>query len=261
VQKNVLITGCSSGIGLISAIDLHQRGYRVIAGCRKPDDLSRLNALGLTAILIDMDDPTSVEQAIESVESLTGGKLFALFNNAGYGQYGPLTTISRQQMERQFSTNFFGVHQLTLGLLPLLRANGHARILNTSSVMGFITTPGRGAYAASKYALEAWTDTLRMELSKEPISVSLLEPGPITTAFSTNVQQGDHANPIENPGIAARFALPPEALLPKIRHALESRYPLRRYPVTLVTYAMAIAKRLLPSWLMESILNNPSKKS
>jgi len=261
VQKNVLITGCSSGIGLISALDLHQRGYRVIAGCRKPDDLTRLNALGLTAILIDMDDPTSVEQAIESVKSLTSGKLFALFNNAGYGQYGPLTTISRQQMEHQFSTNFFGVHQLTLGLLPLLRANGHARILNTSSVMGFIATPGRGAYAASKYALEAWTDTLRMELSKESISVSLLEPGPITTAFSTNVQQGDHANPIENPGIAARFALPPEALLPKIRHALESRYPLRRYPVTLVTYAMAIAKRLLPSWLMDSILNNPSKKS
>ncbi|WP_241650365.1 SDR family NAD(P)-dependent oxidoreductase, partial [Rosenbergiella collisarenosi] len=141
---------------------LHQRGYRVIAGCRKPDDLTRLNALGLTAILIDMDDPTSVEQAIESVKSLTSGKLFALFNNAGYGQYGPLTTISRQQMEHQFSTNFFGVHQLTLGLLPLLRANGHARILNTSSVMGFIATPGRGAYAASKYALEAWADTLRM---------------------------------------------------------------------------------------------------
>jgi len=139
VQKNILITGCSSGIGLISALDLHQRGYRVIAGCRKPDDFSRLNALGLTAILIDMDDPTSVEQAIDSVKSLTGGKLFALFNNAGYGQYGPLTTISRQQMERQFSTNFFGVHQLTLGLLPLLRANGHARILNTSSVMGLIT--------------------------------------------------------------------------------------------------------------------------
>ncbi|MBT0729663.1 SDR family oxidoreductase [Rosenbergiella nectarea] len=261
MQKNILITGCSSGIGLISALDLHQRGYRVIAGCRKADDLTRLDALGLTALLIDMDDPTSIDQAIERVKALTGGKLFALFNNAGYGQYGPLTTISRQQMERQFSTNFFGVHQLTLGLLPLLQANGHARILNTSSVMGFIATPGRGAYAASKYALEAWTDTLRMELSDLPIAVSLLEPGPITTAFSNNVQQGDHANPVENPGIAARFALPPEALLPKIRHALESRYPQRRYPVTLVTYAMAIAKRLLPSCLMDIILNNRTKKS
>lgn len=261
VQKNILITGCSSGIGLISALDLHQRGYRVIAGCRKPDDLSRLEALGLTPLQIDMDDPSSVEQAIESVKALTDGRLFALFNNAGYGQYGPLTSISRQQMERQFSTNFFGVHQLTLGLLPLLKANGHSRILNTSSVMGFIATPGRGAYAASKYALEAWSDALRMELSEHSITVSLLEPGPITTAFSNNVQQGDHANPVENPGIAARFALPPEALLPKIRHALESRYPLRRYPVTLVTYAMAIAKRLLPSCLMDRILNNRSKKS
>lgn len=261
MQKNILITGCSSGIGLISALDLHQRGYRIIAGCRKPDDLVRLNALGLTAIQIDMDDPASIEQAIENVHTLTEGKLFALFNNAGYGQYGPLTTISRQQMDRQFSTNFFGVHQLTLGLLPLLRANGTARIVNTSSVMGFIATPGRGAYAASKYALEAWTDTLRMELANEPIYVSLLEPGPITTAFSSNVHQGDDANPVENPGIAARFALPPEALLPKIRHALESRSPQHRYPVTLVTHAMAIAKRLLPSCLMDMILNNRTKKS
>ncbi len=143
MQKNILITGCSSGIGLITALDLHQRGYRVIAGCRKPEDLTRLNALGLTALHIDMDDPVSIEQAIENVRRLTGGKLFALFNNAGYGQYGPLATISRQQMAYQFSTNFFGVHQLTLGLLPLLRTHGHARIINTSSVMGFIATPGR----------------------------------------------------------------------------------------------------------------------
>lgn len=260
MQKNILITGCSSGIGLITALDLHQRGYRVIAGCRKPEDLTRLNALGLTALHIDMDDPVSIEQAIENVRRLTGGKLFALFNNAGYGQYGPLATISRQQMAYQFSTNFFGVHQLTLGLLPLLRTHGHARIINTSSVMGFIATPGRGAYAASKYALEAWSDTLRMELSGETISVSLLQPGPITTSFSQNVHQADSHNPVENPGIAARFALPPEALLPKIHHALESRFPRRRYPVTLVSHAMTIAKRLLPTSVMDRILGHRSKK-
>ncbi|WP_241623164.1 SDR family oxidoreductase [Rosenbergiella australiborealis] len=260
MQKNILITGCSSGIGLISALDLHQRGYRVLAGCRKPEDLTRLNEYGLTAIQLDMDDPDSIEHAIHTVTTLTEGRLFGLFNNAGFGQYGPLTTITRQQLERQFSTNFFGVHQLTMGLLPLLRAYGPARIINTSSVMGFIATPGRGAYAASKYALEAWTDTLRMEVANELIQVSLLEPGPITTDFSQNVQQADHDHPVENPGIAARFALPPQALLPKIHHALESRSARRRYPVTLVSHAMAIAKRLLPTCLMDSILNNRTKK-
>ena len=260
MQKNILITGCSSGIGLSSALDLHQRGYRVIAGCRKPEDMARLNALGLSALQIDLDDPQSVTQAIAQVEILTEGKLFALFNNAGYGLYGPLETLDRQQLERQFSTNFFGIHQLTFGVLPFLRAYGAARILNTSSVMGFIATPGRGAYAASKYALEAWTDTLRMELSNEPISVSLLQPGPITTTFSSNVRQTDPLRPVKNPGIAARFALPPEALLSKIHHALESRSPRRRYPVTLVSHAMAVAKRFFPSGLMDLILNNPSKK-
>ncbi len=254
-QKNILITGCSSGIGLVVAQDLLARGYRVLASCRTIADSERLAAMGLLPIIIDLDSESSVAQAIEQVNALTDGSLFALFNNAGFGQYGSLEKLTRQQLERQFASNLFGTHQLTIGLLPLLRHYGAARIISTSSVMGFITTPGRGAYAASKYALEAWSDTLRMELAGTQLRVSLIEPGPITTSFSRNVQQGDPSHPVTNPGIAAKFALPPEALLPKIHHALESRYSRRRYPVTVVSHAMAIAKRLLPTLLLDRILN------
>lgn len=259
MQKNILITGCSSGIGLVAARYLHARGYRVITTYRNPKSRDTLQNLGFTPLQLDMDDENSIGAAINIVNELTEGRLFGLINNAGFGQYGQLEQITRRQLEQQLSTNLFGVHQLTIGLLPLLRQHGAARIINLSSVMGFIATPGRGAYAASKYALEAWSDTLRMELSGSDIRVCLIEPGPINTEFSQNVQQSDQANPIKNPGIAAKFALPPEALLPKIRHALESRSPNRRYPVTVVSHVMAIAKRILPTCLMDQILNKQPK--
>ncbi|MCW2484238.1 SDR family NAD(P)-dependent oxidoreductase, partial [Candidatus Symbiopectobacterium sp. NZEC135] len=168
----------SSGIGLIAALDLHQRGYRVLAACRRTEDVQRMNTLGLEGIALDLDDPDSVEAAAEQVIALTGNRLYGLFNNAGYGVYGPLNTISRQQLEQQFASNLFGTHQLTLRLLPAMLPHGEGRIIQTSSVMGFVATPGRGAYAASKYALEAWSDTLRMELHGSGLQVSLIEPGP-----------------------------------------------------------------------------------
>lgn len=259
MQKNIFITGCSSGIGLVTALDLQSRGYHVIASCRRAADIEHLNQQGLAGLLLDLDSASSVSQAIEQVMALSGGRLFALINNAGFGLYGKLEALERQQLEQQFASNFFGVHQLTVGLLPALRCYGAARIINISSVMGLISTPGRGAYAASKYALEAWSDALRMELSADQIRVSLVEPGPITSAFSQNVQQADSAQQVKNPDIAARFALPPSALLPKIRHALETRYPRHRYPVTLVAHAMSIARRLLPSYLLDKILNHQPK--
>ncbi len=258
MQKNILITGCSSGIGAVAASDLLMRGYRVFAACRKPEDVSRMEQLGYTGILLDLDDPQSVEAAARQVTELSGGKLYALFNNAGFGVYGPLAALSRQQLEQQFSTNFFSVHQLTLLLLPCLQASGNARIVNTSSVMGLISTPGRGAYAASKYALEAWSDALRMELQHSGVRVSLIEPGPISTEFTGNVVQGESDRPVTNPGIAARFTLPPQAVLPKLRHALESRYPRQRYPVTVVAHVMSVARRLLPGILMDRILSSHS---
>lgn len=254
MQKSIVITGSSSGIGLVAANDLLRRGYHVIATCRKPQDVERMNQLGFSGVLLDLDDAASVAHAADDIIALCDGCLFGLFNNGGFGLYGPLQSISRQQLEQQFATNLFGTHQLTMLLLPALRASGNGRIINTSSVMGLISTPKRGAYAASKYALEAWSDALRMELHSSGVRVSLIEPGPISTEFSNNVQQAQQDKPVKNPGIAARFTLPPQAILPKLRHALESRHPRLRYPVTLVTHSINALRRLLPGWMMDRIL-------
>lgn len=256
MQKTILITGCSSGIGLVAAHDLQARGYRVIAACRKADDVAHMETLGFIGIQLDLDDPHSVDHAADKVIALSDNCLAALFNNAGFGLYGPLRTLSRQQLEQQFSSNFFGVHQLTLRLIPALAASGDGRIINTSSVLGLISTPGRGAYAASKYALEAWSDALRLELRASHIRVSLIEPGPIHTRFTDNVTQGEQNKPVRNPAMAARFTLPPEAILPKLHHALESKHPRLRYPVTLVAHAMSLLKRLLPGWMLDRILRS-----
>lgn len=255
MQKTVLITGCSSGIGLESARELKRQGFRVLAACRKAGDVARMDLEGFTGILLDLDDAASVDRAADEVIALTGNRLYGLFNNAGYGVYGSLDAISREQLEQQFSSNFFGTHQLTLRLLPAMLPHGEGRIVMTSSVMGLISTPGRGAYAASKYALEAWSDALRMELRHTGIKVSLIEPGPIRTRFTDNVNQTQRDKPVENPGIAARFTLGPEAVVAKVRHAFESKHPKLRYPVTLVTWAVSLLKRLLPARMMDKILH------
>lgn len=254
MQKSILVTGCSSGIGLASALDLKNQGFHVLAACRKADDVAHMNSLGLTGILLDLDDPQSVEQAAAEVINLTHNQLYGLFNNAGYGLYGPLDTISRQQLETQFASNFFGTHQLTMLLLPAIKPHGEGRIVITSSVLGLVSTPGRGAYAASKFALEAWADALRMELRHSGVRVSLIEPGPVSTAFTANVNQTQQDKPVKNPTIASRFTLGPEAVVAKVRHAFTSERPKLRYPVTLVTPVASWLKRLLPTWLMDKIL-------
>ncbi len=254
MQKNILITGCSSGIGLASAQELQRQGFRVLAACRKPQDVERMNSLGMTGVLLDLDDAESVAQGAQQVRALTNDCLFGLFNNGGYGVYGPLETVSRRQLEQQFSTNLFGAHQLTMLLLPAMTPHGEGRIVMTSSVMGIISTPGRGAYAASKYALEAWSDALRMELRHSGVRVSLIEPGPIRTRFTDNVNQTQSDKPVENPGIAARFTLGPEAVVAKVVDAFTRPNPRIRYPVTLVTHAVRYLKRLLPDSLMDRIL-------
>ncbi|WP_409306415.1 SDR family oxidoreductase [Pectobacterium sp. B1J-3] len=258
MQKTVLITGCSSGIGLIAAQALRSRGYRVLAACRRDDDVMRMVSLGLEGIKLDLDDPVSVEHAAAEVIRLTNNRLYGLFNNAGYGLYGPLNTISRQQFEHQFSSNLFGTHQLTQRLLPAMLPHGEGRIIQTSSVMGFVSTPGRGAYAASKFALEAWSDTLRMELHGTGLHVSLIEPGPLSTRFTDNVDQTQTDKPVTNPGVARRFTLPPEAVLPKLYHALESSRPKLRYPVTLVAHALSWLRRLLPGRYLDNVLRTRS---
>src|SRR5476649_2314086 len=254
MQKAVLITGCSSGIGLVAAQDLRSRGYRVLAACRKAQDIDTLEQMGFETVQLDLDDEHSVAQAAAEVIALTGNRLYGLFNNAGYGVYGPLNSISRAQFEQQFSTNLFGTHQLTQLLLPAMLPHGEGRIIQTSSVMGLVCTPDRGAYAASKYALEAWSDTLRMELHGTGVYVSLIEPGPLSTEFTRNVSLSRADKPVVNPGIAKRFTLPAQAILPKLRHALEHPRPRLRYPVTLVASSLSLLRRLLPGRCLDMIL-------
>lgn len=254
MQKSILITGCSSGIGLASAQRLKSGGYHILAACRKPEDVERVTQAGYTGVLLDLDSEESVRQAADQIIALTGNRLYGLFNNAGYGVYGPLQTLSRAQLSQQFSTNLFGLHQLTMLLLPAMLPHREGRIVMTSSVMGLVATPGRGAYAASKYALEAWSDTLRMELHHSGIQVSLIEPGPVGTRFTANVNQTQADKPVHNPGIAARFTLGPEAVAEKVHHAFSSPKPKIRYPVTLVAHALSWLRRLLPAVAMDKIL-------
>lgn len=256
MQKSILITGCSSGIGLTSAQKLRDQGYRILAACRKPEDVQHMEQQGFTGILLDLDCEQSVIDAAAQVIALTDNCLYGLFNNAGYGVYGPLQTLTRQQLHEQFSTNFFGLHQLTMLLLPAMLAQQDGRIVMTSSILGLVATPGRGAYAASKHALEAWSDALRMELRHSGIKVCLIEPGPIHSQFTDNLRQTQQDKPVKNPGIAARFTLGPEAVAAKACHAFSSSHPRIRYPVTLVAHVLMLLRRFLPTRAMDKILRS-----
>ncbi|SJN53282.1 Sepiapterin reductase [Vibrio ruber DSM 16370] len=272
MSKTILITGCSSGIGYVTAHALHQKGYRVIASCRDIADVQKLQDEGLTAIHLDVTNPAMVDTAIAEVMSLTNHHLDALFNNGAYGQPGALEDLPTQAMREQFETNFFGWHDLTTKLLPQFRRQGHGRIIQNSSVLGFAAMKYRGAYNASKFALEGWSDTLRLELKQTDIHISILEPGPIETHFRENAlaaflrwvspQDSVHAQAyqqqierLNQEKSNNRFTLPPEDCLPSILHALESPTPKIRYRITGPTQVFAVLKRLLPTRWLDTILN------
>jgi NAD(P)-dependent dehydrogenase (short-subunit alcohol dehydrogenase family) len=272
--RTILITGCSSGIGYASAKLLKQRGWRVFATARKDADLIRLEGEGLEVFRLDYTEPVTIAECVAGIAERTGGKLFALFNNGAYGQPGALEDISRAALTAQFEANVFGWHELTRDCLKLMRANGEGRIVNNSSVLGLTAMKWRGAYCASKFAVEALSDTLRLELKDTRIHVSLIEPGPIATrfiehalaAFERNVDEdSSHYRDVYvrqrqrlNGGGARRFKLPPEAVARKLLHALESRKPRRRYYVTVPTYVMAWARRLLPTPALDRLLDKAS---
>jgi NAD(P)-dependent dehydrogenase (short-subunit alcohol dehydrogenase family) len=270
----ILITGCSSGIGHACAVGLKARGWRVFATARKDQDLQRLEAEGLEALHLDYADAKSVEACAADVAKRSGGKLDALFNNGAYGQPGAVEDVSRAVLEAQFAANVFGWHQLTRACLPLLRANGGGRIVNCSSVLGLVAMKWRGAYNASKFAVEALSDTLRLELKASSIHVVLIEPGPIATrftehaleAFNRNIEQTNshyrHAYARQRArlgkGGSSRFKLPPEAVFEKLLHALESPRPRARYYVTTPTHMMAWARRLLPQRMLDWLVQKAS---
>jgi NAD(P)-dependent dehydrogenase (short-subunit alcohol dehydrogenase family) len=275
-NKCILITGCSSGIGQCLATGLLQRGYRVFATARRDEDLQHLQSIGLEALYLELADSDSIHQAVDTVMEKTGGRLDALINNAAYGQPGAVEDLSREALRAQFETNLFGTHELMCKVLPVLRQQGYGRIINISSVLGFVALPFRGAYTASKFALEGLTDTLRLELSNSGIQISLIEPGPITSRFRDNAYlmyqrfidarhsvhrrsyQGMEQR-LQKPGPAAPFTLPPEAVLTKVIHALESRRPRVRYYVTVPTWLFATIRHFLSFRIMDHVLTRVSR--
>jgi NAD(P)-dependent dehydrogenase (short-subunit alcohol dehydrogenase family) len=271
-DKSILITGCSSGIGLCVAEGLKARGYRVFATARKETDAQQLRADGFESLRLDLADSDSITAAVNEILARTHGTLDALFNNGAYGQPGAVEDLSRDALRAQFETNLFGWHELTNQILPVMRRQGHGRIIQNSSVLGFVALRYRGAYNASKYALEGLSDTLRLELAGTDIHVSLIEPGPITSRFRENAFKAYQKNidpdnsvhrdkylameaRLKTEGPVVPFTLPPEAVLKKVIHALESRRPKARYYVTFPTYLFGFLKRVLSTRLLDKILN------
>jgi len=269
--KSILITGCSSGIGLYTAQELQRRGYDVHASARKSEDVERLKSLGLNAYQLDLNDSLSIKNAIIRVLDKTDGKLYALFNNGAFGIAGAVEDLSRYAMREQYETNVFGTLELTNLVLPIMRKQGYGRIIQNSSILGFAAMPYRGAYNSSKFALEGLSDTLRQELHGTNIHISLIEPGPIISHFRKNALKAfekyiDSANSahkknydnmlnrLHKEGPAAPFTLGPEAVCDKVLHALESERPRVRYYVTKPTYIMGFLKRILSSRAMDWVL-------
>jgi NAD(P)-dependent dehydrogenase (short-subunit alcohol dehydrogenase family) len=266
-SKTILITGCSTGIGYATAVELKKRGHNVIATARKPRDVSRLIQEGFTALQLDLADSGSVQQAVKHAIKLTDGKIDALFNNGAFGQPGAVEDLTRDVLRYQFETNLFGTHELTNLIIPLMRKQGHGRIIYNSSVLGLVAMSYRGAYNASKFALEGLADTLRLELYGTNIHISLIEPGPILSNFRQNAFELYKKNinfthsfhnatykameaRLQKEGAAVAFTLPATAVVEKVIHALEAKRPKLRYYVTFPTYLFAFIKRILPmSWL------------
>jgi NAD(P)-dependent dehydrogenase (short-subunit alcohol dehydrogenase family) len=268
-KRSILITGCSSGIGLASAREMKSRGWRVFATARKPEDIARLKGEGLESLYLDYAEPESIEAAVSQVLGATGGNLDALFNNGAYGQPGAVEDLRRDVLRAQFEAGFFGWHDLTQRIIPAMRKQGEGRIVFCSSVLGLVSAPYRGAYCAAKFAVEALADALRMELAAAGIKVVLIEPGPIATRFlehaleayrrNIDLDASPHAEIYRfriarlEEGGDQTFKLGPEAVALKLAKALESRNPKRRYYVTLPTYAAALLRRLLPAGALDAI--------
>lgn len=270
-RGTVLITGCSSGIGHHAALGLKARGWRVFATARTPADVARLATDGLEALRLDYGDADSIAGAAAAVLTATDGRLDGLVHNGAYAQPGALEDLDTDLLRAQFEANLFGWHDLTRRIVPAMRAAGHGRIVFLSSVLGFVAAPFRGAYVASKFAVEGYADTLRLELAGSGIEVVLIEPGPIASRFrETAVRHAeagvDVAGSVHRAAyerdLAARaagrgeerFRLGPEAVLKVLVPALEARRPRARYRVTTPTKVAAVLKRLLTTRAMDRVL-------
>ena len=267
--RSILITGCSSGIGYACAHGMKARGWRVLATARKKKDIARLRSEGLETLHLDYRVPKSIAMCAQETLKLTDGRLTALFNNGGYGQPGAVEDLPMKALRLQFETNFFGWHDLTTRIIPAMRSQGSGRIVQCSSCLGLVSLKYRGAYNASKFALEALSDAMRQELMDTGIHISLIEPGPIETRFTENSLVEYKAN-IDLTGSAhaeiykeriARmeddtptpYTLGPEAVLEKLIHAVESPRPRPHYYVTKATYMLSMARRLFSARIIDRL--------
>lgn len=269
--KTILITGCSSGIGYETAVILKARGHEVIASARKTEDVARLQHEGFNTVQLDLSNSVSINQAVKQLLVMTQGRCDAVFNNAAFGQPGAVEDLSRETLRFQFETNVFGTQELTNLLIPIMRRQGHGRIIYNSSILGLVAMSYRGAYNSSKYALEGLADTLRLELYGSGIQVSLIEPGPILSNFRKNAFALYKSNidashsihktsyqtmeqRLQKEGAAVRFTLPALAVTQKVIHALEAKQAKTHYYVTFPAYLFALLKRILPTVLLDALL-------
>ncbi|HMP88858.1 MAG TPA: SDR family NAD(P)-dependent oxidoreductase [Kiritimatiellia bacterium] len=277
--KNVIVTGCSTGIGLSAARMLKHRGWRVAATARKAEDLEMLGKEGFSPIELDISNPESTATAAQKILEMFDGKVGGLVNNAGFGQVGALEDLSRDLLRYQFDVNVIGMQDITNRLLPAMRRQGYGRVVNISSVLGRVSLPFMGAYSATKFAMEGLSNALRVELRNTGIGVSLIEPGPIATAFRENA--ASRAKTTLDPASVVHldyyekeikrremqnlspdpFTQGPEAVAKRIIHALESRRPKTRYKVTIPAYAGAMMARFFPDFLIDWVMARQASKS
>ncbi len=270
-MKSILITGCSSGIGLETALYLKNKNYQVFATARKEEDVQRLEDFGLESFLLDLEDESTMNKTLDEILKVTGGTLDYLFNNGAYGQPGAVEDLSTEILKKQFESNFFGWHTLTNKVLKIMRRQGHGKIIQNSSVLGLISLKYRGAYNASKYAIEGLTDTLRLELENTNIRISLIEPGPIKSRFRENafakfkenidIQNSPYKEVyekverrLENQEKDAIFTLPALEVAKIVEEILKTQNPKPRYYVTTATYLLGYLKRILSSAMLDKFL-------
>lgn len=269
--RTIIVTGCSSGIGAYCARALKADGWRVFATVRKQEDLGSLEAAGIEAFRMDYAHADSIDDFVAEVEKLSGGRIDALFNNGAYGQPGAVEDITTDVLREQFEANFFGWHELTRQVIPLMRRQGSGRIVQCSSILGIVPYRYRGAYTASKFALEGLSITLRMELQGSGIHVSLIEPGPIASRFTAtalakinehidvrgSVHAADYRRQLarlDGTGQKNRHKLQPDAVYAVLTHALNSGNPKPHYPVTVPAKQGLLLKRLLPADLFYRLM-------
>lgn len=271
-QRSILITGCSSGIGLDAARGLKARGWRVFATCRQEADCERLRGEGLESFRLDYADEASIAAAVAETLQRTGGTLDVLFNNGAFACPGAVEDLPRGALREIFETNLFGYHDLTRRVIPVMRAQGHGRIVNCSSVLGLVGATWRGAYVATKFALEGLSDVLRIEMRGTGIDIILIEPGPIATKIRENAvphfeKWVDWENSARREqyvtlrgrlyGVKTKkdaFELGPEAVTAKLIHAVEAKRPKARYYVTTPTYLMGFLRRILPTRALDWLI-------